>query len=369
MGELYIGLISGTSADAIDAVLVDFAFNPPRVINSLNLNLPDSIKSEIQDLNSPGNNEIERMAKLDVELGRLFARAVNQLVRDSKLAGSDIVAIGSHGQTIRHIPDRDTPTSYQIGDPNIIVEETGICTVADFRRRDMAAGGQGAPLVPAFHNTVFRTNKKNRVILNIGGIANITILPADKSSPVLGFDTGPGNALLDAWYRQHHADYFDKGGQWASTGKPQQKLLRKFMQDAFFSLPPPKSTGKEYFNLAWLQNGLGEFSSVSAPDIQATLVALSINTIAAVIQDHAAETEEVIVCGGGVHNHYLMEELAKKLALDNISVAGLDGLDPDLVEAIAFAWLAKQTLANKTGNMKEVTGARRDTVLGAIYPA
>ena len=340
MGELYIGMISGTSADAIDAVLVDFSFHPPKLSASLSFALPGAIQAEVLALNSPGENEIQRMAKLDVELGRIFSRAVKKLNENAGLTSADVLAIGSHGQTIRHIPDGDTPTSYQVGDPNIIAEETGICTVADFRRRDMAAGGQGAPLVPAFHNTVFRSTTRNRVVLNIGGISNITILPADTSKPVSGFDTGPGNALLDAWYRKHHAGYFDASGDWARKGTVQTELLEALIQDPYFSRRPPKSTGKEYFHLAWLENQLAEFSCLSPQDIQATLIALTVNSINIAIEDHAAGTEEVIVCGGGKHNQYLMDRLAKILQERRISLCDSDlgGVNTDMIEAMAFIY-------------------------------
>lgn len=370
--ELYIGLMSGTSLDGIDAVLVRFENEQVTVLESICLPLPSNLKDEIKSLINPTTNEINRLTALDVQLGKIFAAAVNQLIDKANIKKEQVVAIGSHGQTIRHLPTAEHPSTLQITDPNIIAEETGITTVADFRRRDMAAGGQGAPLVPAFHEQIFRDTKKNRVILNLGGIANITLLPADTNIPATGFDTGPANTLINHWIQQHQNKSYDESGKWASSGKVNESFLQQLLNDEFFNLSPPKSTGTEYFSPAWLTHKLSEFPFLAAEDVQASLTAFTAITINDAINQYAtkiAGVDEVIVCGGGVHNEFLLQQLKQYLPNIEINSSAKYGLDPDYIEATAFAWLAKQTLEHKPGNLPGVTGAKQSVILGGVYYA
>ncbi|MFI4955348.1 MAG: anhydro-N-acetylmuramic acid kinase [Gammaproteobacteria bacterium] len=358
MPELYIGLMSGTSVDGIDAALVDFGSEHPKLIASHFSPYSPSLRQTILNLCQPGIDEINRLGDVDVVLGKEFGRTVNNLLKKSGVNPSDIHAIGSHGQTIRHHPARRF--TLQIADPNIIAVETGITTIADFRRRDMALGGQGAPLVPAFHQSIFFEKNKSRVIVNIGGIANVTFLPANES--VIGFDTGPGNTLLDAWTEIHLQQPCDKNGDWAAQGKIHTDLLKKLLSDIYFELSPPKSTGREYFNLEWLRKYLPE--KIQAIDVQATLVELTARTI---IQSIPFVADELLICGGGAHNSFLMSRIIENAKNMPVSTTEKFGIHPDWVEAMAFAWLAKQTLNKKPGNLPLVTGARKATILGAIY--
>jgi anhydro-N-acetylmuramic acid kinase len=305
----------------------------------------------------------DQYAQLDTETGEAFAEAAAQIVAGQDL--NAVRAIGSHGQTLAHAPDARPAYTLQIGNPARISENTGISTVADFRSRDIAAGGQGAPLVPAFHQAVFSDPAISRVILNIGGIANITHLP--RSGQVTGFDTGPGNCLMDAWIQRHLGQSFDRNGDFASQGKAQQALLSAMQADTYFGKAPPKSTGTDHFSLPWVESQPG-VRDLPPEDVQATLLQLSAESIAESIKLHAADAEEVLVCGGGVHNPALMAKLAQQLPMPVYSTSRL-GLDPDWVEAIAFAWLAKQALLGLPGNLPAVTGARGPRVLGCIHPA
>ena len=368
--DLYIGLMSGTSMDAIDAVLVDFSANSPRLVHTLDHPIPDELRSECQALCFPGNNEIDRLGKADYQLGDVFADAVMQLLDESRVSAQDITAIGSHGQTIRHRPDNNPAFTLQIGDANRIVERTGITTVADFRRRDMAAGGQGAPLVPAFHAAVFQSTELSRVIVNIGGISNITILPKQTDTPISGFDTGPGNRLMDIWVQKHRQQFFDQEGQWAASGNINKSLLNQFMADEYFDRVPPKSTGREKFNLSWLEEQLARFDKeIAAEDVQATLCELTAVSITVDIRQHAAETGEVIVCGGGTRNVQLMKRLSEHLDPIEVKTSDDFGFLADWIEAMAFAWLARETLAHRPGNVPGVTGASHPVILGGIYQA
>ena len=351
--------------DAVDAALVDFSDTGMALIATHTQPLPQETRQQLEHFVTHTEHDIHQLGELDVAIGQLFAEAVQQLLAD-KFAPSQIRAIGSHGQTVFHAPRHATPFTLQIGNPNIIAERTGITTIADFRRRDMAAGGQGAPLVPAFHNALFRSSDHNRVVLNIGGIANITVLPANPQQPVLGFDIGPGNTLLDAWARQHLNQPMDRDGRWAASGNINQKLLGQLLEEPFFAAPPPKSSGRELFNLAWLAQHLIE---ERPENIQATLAQLTVETIARAIEGHANRTEELFVCGGGAYNPVIMDGLNKRLSKIQINSTEVLGLKPTWVEAAAFAWLAKQTLEGKPGNLPEATGARHAVVLGAIYPA
>jgi anhydro-N-acetylmuramic acid kinase len=363
MAELYIGLMSGTSADGIDAVLVDFA-EQPRMVASLYTAYTDDLRRQIFSLCETGENEIQRLAELDVILAKAFAATVKKLLHDHHISADAIQAIGSHGHTIRHAPRHTYPYTLQIGDPNVIAFETGITTVADFRRKDIALGGQGAPLVPAFHQHVFSSEKNHRAIVNIGGIANVTLLPAD-ASDIVGFDTGPGNTLLDSWIYKHQQEKFDKHGQWGQTGKVHKALLNNLLADDFFLLPPPKSTGREYFNLCWLEKNLPE--NIAPVDVQATLTELTALTIISAIQNNFSHGE-ILICGGGAHNQFLISLLSELAgSAFQISSTQQHGIDPDWVEAFAFAWLAKQTLHRIPGNLPSVTGASKPSVLGGIY--
>ena len=372
----YIGLMSGTSADGIDAVVVTIdGPGSMRVLASHSYPYPATTRAQIQDLMSATPNipqkhgsEIERAAELDMALGELFADAANCVLEKSSLHAGQIRAIGSHGQTLRHGPRAAHPYSVQIANPSMIAERTGITTVADFRTRDMAAGGQGAPLVPAFHQWLFQRPDVARVIINIGGIANITYLPHVAHIPVVGFDTGPGNTLLDQWIDQHQGQSFDRDGNWAASGKISESLLANMLNDPYFSLVPPKSTGREYFHLTWLRRYLDTCTGLPAADVQASLAALTTHSLTRAIQA-LGRVDEVYVCGGGVHNRVLMEGLQRLLKPIPVASTESLGLHPDWVEAVAFAWLAHQTLEGRPGNLPGVTGARRGVILGGVYKA
>lgn len=363
MNELYIGLMSGTSVDGIDAALVDFSDKTPRIIAFHYTPYSNSLREKILQLCVSGENEIMRLGEMDVLLGKAFAQASHELLQKAQKTPADIRAIGSHGQTIRHHPNIFT---LQIADPNTIAAETGITTIADFRRKDMARGGQGAPLVPAFHQHIFHAAHINRAIVNIGGIANITALASDINIPVIGFDTGPGNGLLDAWIKLNENQPYDANGDFARQGKINERLLHRLLSDPFFHQAPPKSTGREYFNLMWLQQKLTGFT-LSASDVQATLTELTAQSIMNEVR-HCFIKAEVLVCGGGTKNQYLMERLTE-LATPHFKVTNTNeyGIDADSVEAVAFAWLAKQTLHQQPGNLPSVTGANKAVILGGIY--
>lgn len=366
MAELFIGMISGTSMDAVDAALIDFE-PAPRLVSSHSQTIPDGLRQRLIALHDDTPPALTEVMALDVEMGRLFAATADALLGGAAQPRQAVRAIGSHGQTVYHAPAGATPTSLQIGDPNLIAELTGITTVADFRRRDMAAGGQGAPLAPAFHNAFFRDAGEDRVVLNLGGIANITPLPAG-DGPASGFDTGPANTLMDAWSRRHLQQPRDDGGRWAAGGKVHPTLLQAMMADPYFQQPPPKSTGRDYFNLHWLDGILGGISPAPPPrDVQATLCELSATTIAAAIQTAFPACSRVLACGGGVHNTALMQRLGALLAPRALDTTAEHGLDPKWVEAAAFAWLAKQTVEGRAVDLRAITGSRHPVVLGGIY--
>lgn len=366
--DLYIGLMSGTSADGIDAVLVDFSQTYPNVIAAHYVPYAETIREQIFALRQTGADEIQHLGELDITLGKIFAQAVTELLKKQNLTARDIKAIGSHGQTIRHFPHHPHRFTLQIGDPNTIAELTGITTVADFRRKDVALGGQGAPLVPAFHHYVLASATTDRAIVNIGGIANITILPKNNTKPIIGFDTGPGNALLDEWIYLHKRKRNDENGDWAASGKVDFNLLVNLTSDPYFQIPPPKSTGREYFNLNWLKQKTDLFET-SPKDIQTTLVEFTAVTILNAIRSNI-ESGDIIACGGGVHNHFLMQRL-ENLSKPHFTVSSSEkfGIHPTAVEATAFAWLAKQTMQRQPGNLPSVTGAKKAAILGGIYYA
>lgn len=364
---LFVGLISGTSADAIDAALVEFSPSPTVVATRAFAYGPE-LRGEILAL-AQGRAAVtlEHLGSLDVRIGQAFGQAANALLADAGRSAHELTAIGSHGQTVRHRP-RSTPAfTLQLGDPSTIAELTGITTVADFRRRDVAAGGEGAPLAPGFHAAVLRLDGEPRAVLNLGGIANLTLLPGDPSEPVRGFDTGPANCLLDAWMTRHLGGTCDSGGNAARSGRMDADALARWLDYPYFTQQPPKSTGREEFDLEWLADR-GPLPHGDA-DVLASLTELSAQTIARALQAHAPGTQRLIACGGGVHNGFLMERIAAAVAPLLLETTREHGIDPDFVEASLFAWLARECLAGRAGNLPEVTGASGPRVLGAIYPA
>ena len=389
--DLYIGLMSGTSLDGVDAALTDFADEKCSVIATHFVAYPSALKKQLLALHQPQPNEFELVAILANELAQLYAQAVHGLLQKANIKPAQVTAIGNHGQTIRHRPELGFTS--QIGNNALLAELTHITVVGDFRSRDIAAGGQGAPLVPAFHQAVFGSTDKNRAIINLGGIANITYLPAlnlKKPGKVIGFDSGPGNMLLDAWAKQHIGTDYDANGDWAATGEIIRPLLSNLLAEPYYALPPPKSTGRDLFNDTWLQQRLSG-KNYQPQDVARTLVALTAHSIFdALVQDCGA-VDEVFLCGGGAHNGLLKASLqefgiskllsfetetAKLLSFEtetakplSISTTNDLGIDVDYVEAACFAWLAKQTCDNKPSNLPAVTGAKGLRVLGAIYPA
>ena len=362
----YIGLISGTSMDAIDTALIEINNNKTELVKYKQFPIPDDLRLAVREITA--DSSIDNISKLDFSLGHLFADAAEKIVEHSNITLQDITAIGSHGQTVLHFPKGEYPRTLQIGNANIIAYRTGVATVADFRYMDMAASGQGAPLASSFHNYYFRSSDTNRVVLNIGGIANITVLACNPEKNVIGFDTGPGNGLLDDWNKRHRGTDMDLDGQWAHSGQVQKNYVSELLTEDYFRLDPPKSTGRDYFNLDWLQQKLDSVGSGQKPeDIQACLLQLTAQTITDAITRYAPDTQEVIVCGGGIHNTILMKTIRELLPnCDILSTVEL-GLDPDCVEAVTFAWLSKCRLEGIPGNITTVTGAIRPAVLGAVY--
>ena len=360
--EIYIGLMSGTSLDGVDAALVDLR-SRPSVLGVEFVPYPRSLKAALLALHEPSKDELHRAALAGIELSRLYARAVDRLLKKQGFSAQTVCAIGCHGQTVRHRPG--SGYTLQLGNPAWLAERTRLTVVADFRNRDIAAGGEGAPLVPAFHAAFFRDLRRHRVIVNLGGIANLTDLPAN--GPVTGFDTGPGNVLLDAWTREKFGRDFDRGGALAARGRPIAVLLKALLADPYFRRSPPKSTGRDHFNLRWLRRfGVARHN---AKDVQATLAELTSRSIGEAIAKSCPGAEEVYLCGGGIRNADLVKRIGRTLA--GISVASTErlGIHPDWVEAAAFAWLAQRALKRETGSLPEVTGAKGARVLGAIYPA
>lgn len=362
---LYIGLISGTSADGIDAALVRFT---PRCELLLGHTFPwePALRERLVALGQGGEMaSLDEWGMLDVAVAEAFAAAALALTAHAGMPAGRIRAIGSHGQTVRHRPQARHPFTLQIGDGSVIAERTGIATACDFRRRDVAAGGQGAPLVPAFHAALLRAPDEDRAVLNLGGIGNYTLLP--RTGDVRGFDTGPANALMDAWCLRHVGAAFDADGRLAATGQVDAGLFARLLDDPWFDLPPPKSTGREQFHLDWVDAHLHGHERVQ--DVQATLLELTAVTVADALKATQASTTRVLVCGGGVHNPPLMARIAALLPGMRIESTATCGLDPDYVEAMAFAWLARETLAGRPGNLPAVTGARGPRVLGVVHPA
>lgn len=362
---LFIGLMSGTSLDGIDAVLADLGGPQPRTRAHVHRPFEPALRDALLALNLRGDDELHRAALAGADLARASAAAVHALLQSARVTAADVRAIGSHGQTVRHQPGLGY--TIQLNAPALLAELTGIDVVADFRARDVAAGGQGAPLVPAFHAAVFGAEQA-RAIVNIGGIANITCLPAGGQGTVMGFDCGPGNMLLDLWAQRHLDRPYDADGRFAASGRVSETLLQALRAEPFFALAPPKSTGRDLFNAAWLDQKLAAHAPLPAADVQATLTALTAETIAAAIADHASDATEVIICGGGARNAALMSMLGPLCAPRALRSSADIGVPPEHVEALAFAWLACAYVEGRSANLPEVTGARGARLLGALYP-
>jgi anhydro-N-acetylmuramic acid kinase len=367
MPDYYIGLISGTSMDGIDATLVEFGDRSVDVVSAGTSDYPEALRETLIEVTRvPDSCSADVIGSLDHWVGECFRDAALELLRATGIDPGEVRAVGSHGQTIRHRPGGDRPFTLQVGNADIIAKGTGIDCVADFRSADVALGGQGAPLVPPFHDWLFRSADVDRCVLNIGGIANITVLPAGPG-PIGGFDTGPGNTLMDAWIRRHHDAPFDEGGYWAASGTTIPSLLDSMLADPYFAKSPPKSTGFEYFNDSWLAALLRD--DADSADVQSTLLDLTAATIADAIRQHAPRVTELLICGGGAHNRELVRRLGELLPGATLASTADFGLDPDHVEAAAFAWLAMRSIMGEAGNAPEVTGASRETVLGVLHRA
>jgi anhydro-N-acetylmuramic acid kinase len=364
--QLFAGVMSGTSLDGVDAVVADFAPRPGAVCATLGaayLPYPPAINDELHALQAAGPDELARAARVSNALADLYAEAIASALADARIRAEDLVAAGVHGQTVRHRPDEGW--SVQLNNAARVAERSGVTIVADFRSRDLAAGGHGAPLVPAFHRALFGAGKVHRVVVNLGGIANVSDLPPDGA--VRGFDTGPGNALLDLWHARHRGGAYDAAGAWAATGHVDAALLARLLDEPYFTAAPPKSTGRDLFNANWLDARLGG-AAVAPRDVQATLVALTARTIGDAIRRHAPGAVEVLVGGGGGNNGTLLAALAADLAPRKVETTLAHGVAVEHVESLAFAWLARAALAGEAGNVPAVTGARGPRVLGAIYP-
>ncbi|RUO19787.1 anhydro-N-acetylmuramic acid kinase [Aliidiomarina haloalkalitolerans] len=373
--ELYIGILSGTSLDGLDLVLT--AIDPAGTIShraAMSWPLPDDLRNLCQTLCTPGHDELVRYGTADRLFATVAAAGVQALLEQEQLQPEDIRAIGSHGQTVRHHPDKAPGFSLQLGCPHTLAASTGIDVVAQFRQKDIALGGEGAPLAPAFHQQVFTSAEHDRVVVNIGGIANVTYLPADAKSAPLGFDTGPGNTLLDYWIYRHHQQHYDLHGHWAASGRINDDLLNLLLNDSYFRRPAPKSTGREYFTPQWLHRSLERFEPLPPADVQATLVELTVRTMIEGIQqacpapcsDENAAID-IYVCGGGAHNRYLLERCALALPAANWQTTAALGIHPDWVEGALFAWLAWSHVHKKAPDLRAVTGASRPSILGAYY--
>lgn len=364
MSDYYIGLLSGTSMDAIDAAIIDFEHATPKLITTYALPIPEEVKRKIRSLCFPGDNEINRLGQLDRELGKLFAKAALIVCEQGNIKPTQIKAIGSHGQTIRHMPHSDNGFTLQIADPNTIAAETKITTIADFRRKDIALGGQGAPLAPAFHKYLFRNETRDTFIINIGGIANLTYLPKDPTKEVIGLDTGPGNCLMDAWCQKYFNCNFDKNGEIAKQELLNEHLLDSLLKDDYFQRALPKSTGLEYFNLSWLTK---HTNALDKKPMLRTLVELSAKTIANDILKINPQASTIYLCGGGALNAFLIQRISHHAPQHQVKLTDDKGIPATWLEAMLFAWLAKQHAEKKPGSLPSVTGAKQQAVLGASY--
>ena len=361
--------MSGTSLDGIDIAIVDIANGGVcQLAAAKTFSFPDHLLKTLHLVIREQHCNFAQLGSLNVELGQLIAHNINALLEETSLSAEAISAIGCHGHTLFHSPDSQYPFSMQIGDAHTIAELTSIRTVADFRQRDIASSGQGAPLVPAFHSHVFNSQSESRAVINIGGISNISYLPCNDNEVIIGFDSGPGNTLLDAWIKRHLNRAYDENGEWAAQGQVNLTLLEQFLDDPYFAQVVPKSTGREYFNLNWLDKQLSNYrQTISAQDVQATLLHLTAQVIAKDIQYHCPTVGSVFICGGGSHNKALFNLLTSLLPEQIVATTEILGIHPDWVEACAFAWLAYRTCNNMPGNIPSVTGASHPVILGAIY--
>jgi len=363
--NLYIGLMSGTSADSIDAAILDLPDNKINVLDVKNFPIPKELKARIYKASESDEIDNKEIQELNYEMGKLLVKSVKALLLKKKLQPSQIQAIGSHGQTIKHEPLTKNPFSLQIGSPEIISKELKITTVADFRSDDIQAGGQGAPITPVFHKAVFGSVNKRRVIINVGGISNLTAI--DAKNKVIGFDTGPGNCLIDAWSRKNNIGQYDKNGNWARTGKVHEILLRELLKDKYFFKNYPKSTGPDYFNIKWLERSLSELNeNIKPQDVQATLLELTTKSITDQVNNVGYQKENIYLCGGGIHNTTLVKSLSDKLQGKVKTTLDL-GIDPDFLEAICFGWLAKKRIENVKFDLSSITGSNVDVYLGRIW--
>lgn len=362
MSTLYIGLMSGTSLDGVDAVMADLGAGRPRVMAHAHIAFPSPLRAELQALCASSGDEIHRSQIASIELAHIYGQLVRQLLQQTRVSPTAVAAIGCHGQTVRHMPAHGY--TVQLNAPAVVAEETGICVVSDFRARDIAAGGQGAPLVPAFHANLFATAGRRRAVLNLGGMANVTLL--EPAGVVRGFDCGPANVLMDAWITHCQGRDYDADGAWAASGRVDPALLARLLEHPFFAVAPPKSCGREQFNLEWLLAMLPR--SYRTEDVQATLAELTARSVADALAAARFRPDDVAVCGGGAFNAHLLGRLAKHIACPVTSTSA-EGVAPEHVEALAFAWLAQRALQREPGNLPAVTGARGDRVLGAIWPA
>ncbi|MEX2499521.1 MAG: anhydro-N-acetylmuramic acid kinase [Wenzhouxiangellaceae bacterium] len=377
MSTIYIGLISGTSMDGIDAVLVDFAGERPRLVAGQTFQYPVALRAALDELRAdPDGFPAARLARLDAEVGHAFAEAASGLLAEADIPAHQVRAVGSHGQTVLHRPDDPFAHTLQIGDPNRIAAGTEIDVVADFRRADLAAGGQGAPLAPLIHQALLANHEENRLVVNLGGIANVTLLPAEGS--VSGFDTGPANCFLDDWYRARHRRQgqdgtpprFDAGGTWAASGRVDAALLEELLREPYLHREPPKSTGIEYFSPAWLRDRLPEDAADRPTDIQATLAEFSAASLATNIERFVPfRPDRILVCGGGTANTHLVERIRARLGEIPVESTAAHGIDPDFIEATLIAWLAHEFIADRAINTPPITGARHPVRLGALWPA
>ncbi len=366
--ELYIGVMSGTSMDGVDTALVSIEGTRITLLAHDEFPMPDDLKARLLEVCIGQKTDLINIGELDHKLGHLFADAVLQLLDKSDTPVSSVTAIGNHGQTVFHQPTGDSPFTMQLGDANIIAAKTQIQTVADFRRKDMALGGQGAPLVPAFHHTIFHPQESSVVVLNIGGISNISVLRPNQ--PTLGYDTGPGNMLMDAWADKHTGEKFDRDAQFALKGQLNQALLEQLLNEPYLSQIPPKSTGRELFNLPWLEQRLTEFKDLSTEDVQRTLCEYTALTIVNEVETYRLGNQPALyVCGGGTRNPLLMKRLAELLPNWEVESTTVKGVDADYMEAMAFAWLAQRHVHQLPSNLPEVTGASRAASLGVLYRA
>ncbi|HTT09063.1 MAG TPA: anhydro-N-acetylmuramic acid kinase [Gammaproteobacteria bacterium] len=365
---LYLGLMSGTSMDATDCALVHITEGVVQLLGYRETPYAESLRARLDAARRQGNRlTVSEYAAVDVDVARAFAASALDLLAAHKVKADQIRAIGSHGQTLLHQPRAQPPYTVQAGDPNILAALTGITTVADFRRRDLAIGGQGAPLAPALHAALFRSADQDRCVANLGGIANVTLLPRDATQPVSGYDTGPGNALLDEWASRHLGAAMDTDGEWAASGRLVESLLDDLLADPYFSLPPPKSTGRDYFHLPWLEDRLRRHPNLRPADVQATLLALTACALAGAVLKSLPGTRELLICGGGAMNPPLMRAIEGALPGVKVMSTAACGYDPRCIEAMLCAWLAHRRLEGLPGNLPSVTGARADAVLGGVY--